>query len=62
MIYSFFTSLDNICVYTDTQVYMASTEVSYKTTDPSETLSNGTLFLILMQLLDNANRSQAKMI
>lgn len=46
MIYSFLISLDNICVYTrtpHTQVYTASTEVSYKTTDPSETLSNGTL-------------------
>lgn len=34
MIYSFLTH---------TQVYTASTEVSYKTTDPSETLSNGAL-------------------
>lgn len=34
-----------VCVYIC--VYTASTEVSYKTTDPSETLSNGALFYSL---------------
>lgn len=41
------------------------TEGAQDTTDPSEALSCRLpfiLFLILMQLLDNANRSQANMI
>lgn len=62
MIYSFLISLDNICVYTHTHKFTQQVQKFHIKLLIQAKPYQMVLFLILMQLLDNANRSQAKMI